>query len=493
MYSCSDWQEASAVPMRKVSILCAALSATVLAGCGILEPRLPEEKSGVPAEWPLPPTTGAGLDLPAPVPTGHATGTGAAAADIGWRDFFVDPDLEQLIALALANNRDLRVAVLGVERARAQYRIQRSERVPTVAATGALTRSGGEGLSVTNDATATLGVAGFELDLFGRVHNLSEAQLQRYFAQEAARRAAQLSLIAETANAYLTLGADRELQRVARETLANRQHALELTIKRHDLGAVSALDVSQAQTAVETARTDAARYAGQVARDVNALTLLVGAPIDKALLPTSFDLQVSGLGALPAGLPSEVLLRRPDVQQAERLLRAANANVGAARAAFFPSISLTGRAGYSSDELSTVFDAGTRIWGFTPQLNLPIFTGGRNIAGLKAANADRDIALAQYEKAIQAGFREVADALALTHTLAEQKASQAALVAAATRADELSRVRYESGRDSYLVLLDSQRTLYGAQQSLIATQLAEQANRVLLYKLLGGGWREATR
>ncbi|MCW5605107.1 MAG: efflux transporter outer membrane subunit, partial [Burkholderiales bacterium] len=312
-------------------------------------------------------------------------------------------------------------------------------------------------------------------------------------AQEAARRAAQLSLIAGIANAYLTLGADRDLQRLARQELVNRQRALELTEKQHELGAVSALDVSQAQTALETARTDAARYAGQVARDINALTLLVGAPIEPALLPEQFDLRVSGLGALPAGLPSEVLLRRPDVQQAERLLRAANANIGAARAAFFPSISLTGHAGYASDELSGVFDNGTRIWSFAPQVNLPIFAGGRNTANLKAARVGRDIALAQYEQAIQSGFREVADALALTRTLAEQKASQEALVAAASRADELSRVRYESGRDSYLVRLDSQRTLYGAQQSLIATRLAEQANRVQLYKVLGGGWNETTR
>jgi multidrug efflux system outer membrane protein len=478
---------------REVKVLAAAVTAAWLAGCGMLVPRLPAEQSGIPATWPLPPVTGAGIELP---PAGAAAGEPAAAAavaDIGWRDFFVDPKLEELIGLALAGNRDFRVVVLNVERARAQYRIQRADRVPTVTATGALARSGGEGLPVRDEASVTAGVAGFELDLFGRVRNLSEAQLQRYFAQDAARRAAQLSLVAEIASAYLTLGADRELHRVARDALVNRQEALDLTRKRHELGAVSALDVSQAQTAVETARTDAARFAGDVARDINALTLLVGAPIDPALLPERFDLHVSGLVELPAGLPSEVLLRRPDVQQAERLLRAANANIGAARAAFFPSISLTGGAGYSSDELSGIFNDGTRVWSFSPQVNLPIFTGGRNLASLRSAKVDRDIALAQYEQAIQSGFREVADALALTRTLAEQKAAQEALVAAATQADQLSRVRYESGRDSYLVLLDSQRTLYGAQQSLIATRLSEQANRVLLYRVLGGGWKEATR
>ncbi|MGD9599134.1 MAG: efflux transporter outer membrane subunit [Steroidobacteraceae bacterium] len=488
------------MPMHRPSIVLAALATALLAGCGLLVPKLPAQQSAIPAEWPLPPTTGTGLDLPAPPTTradnqpttDNSPAAGVAPADMGWRDFFVDSRLEELIALALANNRDLRVAVLNVERARAQYRIQRSERVPSVHATGALTRSGGESLPVSEQVSVTAGVVDFEFDLFGRVRNLSHAQLERYFAQEEARRAAQLSLIAELANAWLTLGADRELQRLARETLINRQQVLALTEKRHELGAVSALDVAQAQTVVEGARTDVARYAGQVATDINALTLLAGAPIPAALLPEKFDLRASGLGALPLGLPSEVLLRRPDIRQSERILRAANANIGAARAALFPSISLTGRAGYASDELSGVFDTGNRIWSFSPQLNLPIFTGGRNLANLGSATADRDIALAQYEKAIQAGFREVADALALTRTLAEQKASQQALLAAAARADELSRARYESGRDSYLVLLDAQRTLYGAQQSLIATDLAEQSNRVSLYKVLGGGWRESS-
>ncbi|MBV6417483.1 MAG: Outer membrane protein OprM [Steroidobacteraceae bacterium] len=475
------------------TVLCAASAAALLAGCGVLVPKLPPEKSGIPVEWPLPPTTGAGLEGAASPSIDTTLASGHAVADIGWRDFFVDPDLETLIGLALANNRDLRVAVLNVERARAQYRIQRAARVPSIAASGTLTRSGGETLPVTEAVGVAAGVVDFEFDLFGRVRNLSQAQLQRYFAQEEARRAAQLSLIAEVANAWLTLGADRELQRVARETLGNREQALVLTKKRHDLGAVSELDVAQAETSVETARADLARYSGLVATDINALTLLAGAPIDPALLAAKVDPEVSGLGALPAGLPSEVLLRRPDIRQAERLLRAANANIGAARAAFFPSISLTGSVGYASDELSGVFDSGNRVWSFAPRVTLPLFTGGRNIANLKSATADRDIALAQYEKAIQAGFRDVADALALTHTLAEQKASQMALLAAATRADELSRVRYESGRDSYLVLLDSQRTLYGAQQALIAVQLAEQSNRIRLYQVLGGGWNENTR
>jgi multidrug efflux system outer membrane protein len=466
--------------MRKLSATAVALAATLLAGCGILAPKSPAPQAGIPEQWPVPETTlAADGDIP--------------VSDVGWRDFFVDDSLEKLISTALANNRDLRVAVLNVERTRQLYRIQRADRVPSVGGNVILARTGGEFLPITNDVAATVDVTGFELDLFGRVHNLSQAALQRYFAQEATQRATQLALIAEIANAYLTLSADRELQRVAQSALVNREQALALTVKRHELGAVSALDVSQAQTAVEIARTDVARYGGLIAQDINVLALLVGAPIDPALLPPGFDLAVSGVGALPPGLPSEVLLRRPDVQQAEHVLRAASANIGAARAAFFPSISLTGQFGYASEELSDVFSNGTEIWAFTPRLNLPIFQGGRLRANLGVANADRDIALAQYERAIQSGFREVADALALTTSFAQQKAAQEALVAAATRAEELSRARYEGGRDSYFVLLDSQRTLYGAQQSLIATQLAEQVNRVALYKVLGGGWHEVAQ
>ncbi|HWJ05654.1 MAG TPA: efflux transporter outer membrane subunit, partial [Steroidobacteraceae bacterium] len=329
-----------------------------LAGCGVLEPRLPEANAGIAEQWPLPPGS-PGMAQPSPATTAAREG---ATADIGWRDFFVDPKLEELIARALQNNRDLRVAVLNVERARQQYRIQRADRVPTVTATGAMVRQGGpdplaaDGYTVTEGYTADLGVTQFELDLFGRVRNLSEAALQRYFAQEEARRSAQLSLIAEVANVYLTLAADRDQMRLAEATLRTREEAFELTRKRHEFGAVSSLDVYQARTQSETARADLARYAGQVAQDLSSLNLLVGAPVEEALLPTGFDVQVTGLDALPAGLPSEVLLRRPDVQQAEHVLRAANANIGAARAAFFPSITLTGAVGYASNDLSNLFD-----------------------------------------------------------------------------------------------------------------------------------------
>jgi multidrug efflux system outer membrane protein len=467
----------------KVSLVLAAT--LVAAGCAMLEPKLPGADAAIPVQWPLPATSGVAA---APVATTGLPAVGAAA-DIGWRDFFVDPALEQLIALALESNRDLRVAVLNVEKARELYRIQRADRMPSVVASGTLVRTGGDA-PVTEQYSAHLGVSAFELDLFGRVRNLSEAELQRYFSQEEARRSAQLSLIAEVANVWLTLAADQEQLRIARATFQTRQETYALTDRRHELGAVSALDVNQARTQVEGARADAARYAGQVALDGNALNLLVGAPVDAGLLPSGFDGQVTGIDALPAGLPSEVLLRRPDVLSAEHLLRAANANIGAARAAFFPSISLTGTIGSASSELSALFDGGTQVWSFIPQVTVPIFEGGRLRANLGAARADRDIALAQYEKSIQQGFREVADALALTGTLAEQRAALQELVDAARRAEDLSRARYEAGRDSYLVRLDAQRTLYVAQQALVTTRLAEQSNRVTLYKVLGGGWKE---
>lgn len=458
--------------------------ALLAAGCATLEPPLPAARPAVAPTWPIPETTVVAA-APEATPVDRV-------AEIGWRDFFVDERLESLIARALQNNRDLRVAMLNVERARALYRIQRSERVPSLSGSLDAVRTGGGDAPNTETYSAGIGIAGFELDLFGRVRSLSDAALQQYFATEQARRAAQLALVAEVASAYLTLAADQELLRVAQAALANRETWFGLTQKRFDLGATSRLDLAQARTLVEDARADAARFKGQVARDTNALTLLVGAPVADASLPTGLGDALAGLHAVPAGLPSEVLLRRPDVLEAEQRLRAANASIGAARAAFFPSIRLTGSVGTASDELSGLFSGGSFAWSFLPRIDVPIFQGDRLRANLGAAQADRDIALAQYERSIQSGFREVADALALSRTLGEQRAAQEAQVAAAAQAHELSRARYEAGRDSFLVLLDAQRTLYAAEQALVATRLAEQANRVTLYKVLGGGWTERT-
>lgn len=463
--------------MRKPLMASLALAVSlVLSGCSTLEPRSTDVAPAIPSQWPATATAGA------------QTAT-ADVADIGWRDFFVDPRLQAVINQSLDNNRDLRVAVLNVERARAQYRIQRADRVPAIGVQGQMTRSGGDA-PVTEQFSANLGVVEFELDLFGRVRNLSQAALQQYFAEAANRRSAQLSLVAEVANAWLTLGADSEQLRIAQATLATYEDSLRLTEARRQLGGASALELSQTRTLVETARTDVARFAGQVAQDRNALVLLAGGPIDASLLPQAEVTDVASVRPLPAGVPGDVLLRRPDVMAAEHVLLSANANIGAARAAFFPSISLTGNIGSASSELSGLFDSGTQVWSFIPKLNLPIFQGGKLRANLGMATADRDIALAQYEKAIQSGFREAADALALNESLDAQLSSQQALVAAAEQAQQLSQARYDAGLDSFLTLLDARRTAYTARQSLVSTQLARQSNQVALYKVLGGGWHE---
>lgn len=473
----------------RVSGLALAISLLV-SGCAVLEPTLPEAEPGIPAEWPQSPLNQEGTAAVSAEDAKSAT----AVADIGWRDFFADENLKELIAQALENNRDLRVATLNVERVRAQYRIQRADRLPSVNAIGAWQRSGGDHNTNPDDLySVQLGVAQFELDLFGRVRNLSEAALQQFFAQEEARRSVQLTLIAEVANAYLALAADRERLKVAEETLRTYEESYALSQRRYELGALSALELVQAETEVASARADVARYQGSVAQSANALNLLVGAPVPEQLLPTGLLDQVAGLTPLPAGLPSEVLLRRPDIQSAEYQLRSANASIGAARAAFFPSITLTGNIGFASDELSGLFNTGNRVWSFMPQINIPIFQAGRLQGALEVATASRDIALAQYERSIQAGFREVADALALAQTLAQQSKAQEAVLEAARRADALAEARYRAGQDSYLVRLDAQRVLYGAQQGLVAIRQAEQANRVTLYRVLGGGWQETSQ
>jgi multidrug efflux system outer membrane protein len=459
-----------------VTWLCAACACT-------LEPPYRAPALPVPDQWPIPATTQSSVKI--------------AASDIGWRDFFLDTRLQQLLGLALANNRDLRMAVLNIEQARAQYRIQRAALLPSIDAPASFTRETlppsltyGIPTPILGYFDVGLSITSYEVDLFGRVRSLTHAALEKYLAQEQARRSAQLSLIAEVANAYLTLASDRELERLARQTLQSQEESFALQQQRHQTGTVSGLDLAQSKTTVEQARADAARFEGNVARDIDTLTLLVGTSIDPALLPQQFDSKTVGLDLLPAGVPSTVLLRRPDVLGAERTLRAANASIGAARAAFFPQITLTANLGSASYQLSNLFKAGTGTWTFEPLISLPIFHGGALMGGLDAATVNEKIALAQYEKAIQSGFREVADALALTTTLNRQRAARESLVEATTRAYELSRRRYQVGRDSYLEVLDSQRSDYAARQALITTRLAEENNRVTLYKALGGGWLE---
>jgi multidrug efflux system outer membrane protein len=418
-------------------------------------------------------------------------------AATAWRDYFSDAKLQKLIQLALDNNRDLRVAALNIEKARAQYQIQRSELFPSINASGSGTAkrtpaslSGTGQPVISHSYSAGLGFAAYELDFFGRVRSLKDAALEQYLATTEARDSTQISLIAEVASAYLTLGADHERLQLAKDTLTSQQASFGLTQRSFELGVASELDVRQAQTSVETARVDVARFTGQVAQDENALALLVGTAVPQDLQPVAAVDTVTAVEDIPSDIPSEVLQRRPDIQQAEHLLKSANANIGAARAAFFPSITLTGSAGAASARLSDLFKAGSGAWSFIPQVNLPIFDGGRNLANLDVAKADEKIAVAQYEKSIQSAFREVADALATRGTIGDQLTAQQALVDATKRSYTLSDARYRKGVDSYLNVLDAQRSLYGAQQNLITIRLARQANLVTLYKVFGGGWQQ---
>ncbi|QGZ39025.1 multidrug efflux system outer membrane protein [Pseudoduganella flava] len=418
------------------------------------------------------------------------------AYDIAWRDFIADEQLKQLVELALANNRDLRVSILNIEKARAQYGVQRAGQVPHVNATVSQTANRvpdnssptGDGY-ITRQYSAGLGIPAFELDFFGRVKNLSEAALQQYLGTAEARRSQQISLVAEVTNAWLTLAADQERLRLAQDTLKSQQITYELSKRRFEAGATSGLDMYEAQTSVESARNDVAVYTAQVAADQNALALLAGAAVPAELLPQGPLGPVTQVADLPEGVPSTVLQRRPDVLSAERTLQAANADIGVARAAFFPSISLTASAGSASGALSGLFKAGSGAWTFIPQLTLPIFAGGANQANLDIAKTNRDIAVAQYEKAIQSAFREVADALAQRGTIDERVASQTALVEASGKSYRIHEQRYQKGAESYLNALVSQRTLYAAQQSLITARLAKASNQVTLYKVLGGGWQ----
>jgi multidrug efflux system outer membrane protein len=466
---------------RKTTPLCLPLATLFWLGGCTMAPLYARPQAPVASSWPSGPAY-------------RSPEAGApAAADIQWKEFFVDERLRKLLTLALENNRDLKIAALTIERSRAQYQIQGAELLPKVNATaGAAAQRIPADLSPTGDALIShqysvgAGLAAYELDLFGRVRSLKGRALEQFLATEQARRSVQLSLVSEVATRYLALGADLERLKLAQDTLAAQETSYGLAKRRFELGVTSELDLRQSQTSVETARVDIARYTSQIAQDRNALESLVGSGVPPELLPAELG-AVAAVKDLSPGLPSEVLQRRPDVLQAEDQLKAANANIGAARAAFFPRIALTTSAGFGSTELSSLFDAGAGTWAFLPQITLPIFDGGANRANLKVAEVDREIFVAQYDKAIQGAFREVADALAQWGTVGDQLRAQEALAEAASVSYRLSDARYRNGVDSYLVVLDSQRALYGAQQNLITVRLARLANLVTLYKVLGGG------
>lgn len=429
----------------------------------------------------------------APVPVAYATtaAQASAAATVPWQDYFAEPRLQQLIETALANNRDLRVAVLNIEQARATFQVRRADLYPGVGLAANASRAPATGTgNLTNSFNVGLAISAWEIDFFGRISSLKEQALAQYLATEEGRNAAQVSLVSAVANGWLTLLADEELLDLSRQTLASREESVRLTQLRLDAGVASELDYRQAQSLTQAAKATLAQQQRQRALDENALALLLGQALPdnvRASLAGSRLADAPAMAPLPAGLPSDLLTRRPDIRQAEQQLMGANANIGAARAAFFPRIALTTQAGTASGELSGLFKSGS--WGFSiaPSLLMPIFDAGRNQANLDSAQAGRGIAIAQYEKTIQTAFREVSDALAGQATLGEQAQAQQLQAEAESARLQLADLRYRNGVSSYLDLLDAQRSLFAAQQAVVQVRLAQLQNQVSLYKALGGG------
>lgn len=473
--------------MNRAAIL---IALTLLPAC-TMAPKYVQPDLPVPPSW--------------PVGDAYLAQSEAALPAMGYRDVFADPRLVQVIEQALANNRDLRVAAANIGAARAQFRIQRASQLPQIDASAGATRfdngtanqNRNQDVDIGNNPAASRSTAGtrytadvstaaFEIDLFGRLRSLSDAALNRYFATEAGARATRLTLIGDVADAWLTYAADRSLLTLAEDTAANAREQIKLTRLRLDGGIAPRTDLRQAEQVLATAEADIAAQTTALAQDVNALTLLVGAPVDEALLPTSIDNAGEAVRALPAGLDSTILLRRPDVMQAEYDLRAANAEIGAARAALFPQISLTGFAGLASNALSTLFTGAAFNYTAGANVRYSLFAGGALRAGVAQTEAERDAAVAGYERAIQAAFRDVADVLARRGTITAQLNANRAFVDAAQDTFELTDLRYRGGIDSFLASLDAQRAQYTAQRTLLTTQLIEASNRVALYRALGG-------
>lgn len=468
--------------MRR-AILATALAVTMLSGCS-MTPRDVRPVSAVSPSW--------------PVGDAYLRRSEANLPVVSYAQVFRDARLQRLIEQALANNRDLRVAAANIAAARAQYRIQRADRLPQVDAGAGASYSDRSVETFNADGTtsrrrsgaaaysADVGVTAFELDLFGRVAALTEAERNRYFATEAAARTVRLTLVGDIADAWLTHAADASLLKIARDTAASAERSVRLTRARLQGGIAPRTDLRQAEQILSQAQSDLAEQTTALAQDANALQLLVGAPIDPALLPTSIEQVSESVTALPAGLDSQVLLRRPDVVEAEYTLRAANADIGAARAALFPRITLTGLLGFASNALGSLFSGGAFAWNAGASVNYPIFRAGAGIAGVEFSQAQRDAALASYERTIQVAFREVSDALARYGTIDRQLGATRNLAAAAADTYRLTDARYRGGLDSFLASLDAQRSLYAAQRTLVGTQLIAASNRVSLYRALGG-------
>jgi outer membrane protein, multidrug efflux system len=484
-------------------LIIASLAAAVLAACTLM-PHYERPQSPVADNWPADAAAASGTASPE-----------VSLDQIGWRDFFTDPRLQRLVEIALENNRNLRIAVLNVAASEAQFRVERGNLFPAISATGAglaerlpangalplggVAGSGGNTQVSSGSAATTLhyysagiGFTNYELDLFGRQRSLTTQAFEQYLAQSESRRSTQISLVAEVATDYFAVLADEALMQLTRETLQNEIESYELTMAMYQRDTTTLLSLRQAESAVEAARANLAQYERQLAQDTHALALVLGQEIP-ADLPPPKDMNAEGLLAqVPEGLPSNLLTHRPDILSAEHTLRAANANIGAARAAFFPSIQLTASGGTASNRLKNLFSAGSSTWSFAPTITLPIFTGGQNRANLDLAHIEKNVTIAQYELTIQTAFREVSDSLSARGTYIDQRRAQQALVAADADAYRLAEMRFRSGVDNYLATLDAQRSLYAAQQGLVTVRQAELANQVTLYKALGGGWQPHT-
>ncbi|WP_028315979.1 efflux transporter outer membrane subunit [Desulfatibacillum aliphaticivorans] len=451
------------------------------AGCS-LKPQYTRPEAPVSQDW------------PEAQAAAQAVAERSQPMDLEWREFITDQALQVVIQTALENNRDLKLAILNVQRVQALYGVQKAELFPSIGASGSSSHTKTPAdLSYSGQITESdsyrvdLGVTAWEADFFGRIRSLKDAALESYLATEEAQRSAQIALISAVANAYLKLAADQEHLKLSESTLQSQKDAYHLIKSRFELGLASELDLLRAQTQVETARGDIALFTRLISQDKNALILLSGTtvPLPERVFPQKLE-NVQPFKSVSVGIPSETLLTRPDILAAEHQLKAANANIGAARAAFFPRIALTGSVGTASVELSDLFGSGQGTWSFMPQISVPIFDP-RVYSAYKVSQADMDIAVAQYEKAIQTAFRETADAIAVENTVGEQLSAGEALVEALDKSYTLAGVRYDKGIDSYLSVLDAQRSLYSAQQQLIDIRIAKLANQIRLYTVLGGG------
>ena len=466
---------------NKQALLAVVMIAFVTAGCS-LAPKYTRPNAPIPASW---------QDGPACAEEG-GKGRCPTPQGLKWQKFYEDPGLKQVVEMALTNNRDLRIAALNVKRARALYGVQRAELLPVINGSGSASKQripadvmGFPQALTIERYDVNLGISSWEIDFFGRIRSLKDKALEEFLATKENRKSAQIALVSEVARAYLTLAADKEMLNLASATLKNQEKTYGLILRQHEVGMASKLDVSRARTQVEAARKDVALYTQAVALDKNALNLLAGETVPETLLPKGLS-DVKSPEKIFADLSSEVLLRRPDIIAAEHRLKAAYAYIGAARAAFFPRISLTTSIGTATDELSSLFGAGTKAWNFAPQIIMPIFDA-RTWAAYRVSRTEREIAIAQYEKAIQTAFKEVADALAEQTAIKQQIAAQQSLVKAVSETFVLASKRYQEGIESYLSVLDAQRSLLAAQQGLIMLRLAKHANQVRLYAVLGGG------